>query len=77
MIEISATTAIMLYLGMTLFTLLGVWSYYHYRARQKKALPSEQELNICEYCHFAYLEELTKQVTKCQQCGSYNKKKRS
>jgi ribosomal protein L37AE/L43A len=73
MIELSPTTALMLYLGMTLSVLLGLWIFQHYRYRHKKILSSEKELFICEYCHFAYLDEGTKKITHCPQCQSYNK----
>ncbi len=73
MIPISQTTAVMLYLSMTLMIILGLWGYHHYRSRKKKVIVSEEALFICEYCHFAYLSDFTKKVTKCPACHSYNK----
>lgn len=73
MIELSANTALMLYLLITTAILLSIWSFYHYSRRSKQSIPLEQQLYICEYCHFVYLEEMTKQVTKCPQCQSFNK----
>jgi hypothetical protein len=73
MIELSTTTAIMLYLCMTLATLLSLWGYHHYQSRKKKVDLSHQRLIVCEYCHFAYLDRVTKPVTQCPQCESYNK----
>lgn len=73
MIELSANTAVMLYLGLTLGILLGIWGYHHYRSRSKKIFTEEQELLVCEYCHFAYLEDITKSVNQCPQCQSFNK----
>lgn len=74
MIELSPTTAIMVYLCMTLATLLGIWGYHHYRSRKKKVVLNEQDLYVCEYCHYAYLDHIAKPVTQCPQCGSFNKK---
>jgi uncharacterized paraquat-inducible protein A len=73
MIELSANTAFMLYLGMTLAVLLGIWTWQSYDSRRNKSISLEQELFVCEYCHFAYLEEGIKEVTRCPQCQSFNK----
>jgi len=73
MIEISPTAATMLYLGLTISILLGLWIYQQYRFQRKKILPAEQKLLICEFCHFAYLEDQAKNVTRCPQCQSFNK----
>lgn len=72
MIELTFASAFMLYLCMTLFVLFGLWIYHHYRSRHREILPLEQELTVCEYCHFAYLEDSAKKLTRCPQCQSYN-----
>lgn len=72
MIELSPTTALMLYLGITLFTLLGLWVSRHYQTRGRKIHLPEKDLYICEYCHFAYLEEGIKKINRCPQCHSFN-----
>lgn len=73
MIELSANTAVMLYLGITLGILLSLWVLQNISYKRKKIYEIEQDLFVCEYCHFAYLEEGVKEVTQCPQCGSYNK----
>lgn len=73
MISLSMTTALMLYLALTLIILFSLWGYHHYTLRNKKIIVSEEELFLCEYCHFAYLADRAKQVNKCPQCSSYNK----
>lgn len=73
MISISQTTALMLYFSITLICTLSFWGYHHYKTRQKKMVVSEDGLFICEYCHFAYLADLTKKVNQCPECKSYNK----
>lgn len=73
MIELSATTAIMLYLSLTLLIILWFWAYNNFRSKTKKIILSEQELYICEFCHFAYLADMSKSVNQCPQCSSYNK----
>lgn len=73
MIELSSSTAFMLYLFLTLTTVLGLWIFQHYGQSKKRIVPEEKNLHICEYCHFAYLEEELIDVNKCPQCNSYNK----
>jgi hypothetical protein len=73
MIEILPSTAAVLYLGATLFTILGIWFYSHYSAKRKERVPLIKKLTVCEFCHFAYLDSSEKGVTKCPQCSSFNK----
>lgn len=73
MIEVSPSTGVMLYLGITLFFILGLWGFNHYRTRKHSLKLEAQKLLICEYCHFAYLEDRVSQVTQCPQCRSFNK----
>lgn len=73
MIELTPAAACTLYLGTTLAILLGLWIYHHYQSRNKKIITVAQQLHVCEYCHFAYLAELGKEVTRCPQCQSFNK----
>ncbi len=74
MIEISPITALMLYLCLTLGILLGIWVYHHFRSRKKKIVVIEKKLFVCEYCNNAYLDGIVNSLTKCPQCGSFNKK---
>lgn len=73
MIELSPTTAVNLYLALTLTLLLSLWGFHHYSTRRKKIIAEDNELLVCEFCHFAYLAEIGKAVTKCPQCTSFNK----
>lgn len=74
MIELAPTTALMIYLGMTLCIILFIWGYTHYRSGKKKIFTSEKKLYVCEYCHFPYLGEADDPVTSCPQCHLYNKR---
>jgi hypothetical protein len=71
-IELSPISAVIVYLTLTLSTLLAIWVYYHYHARQKKIVVSEKKLLVCEYCLFVYLDRIEKKVTQCPQCQCYN-----
>lgn len=73
MITLSSTTAAMLYLGLTLAVLLGFWIYQHWQTRKCKIVTAEQALQVCEYCHFAYLDSIGKKISQCPQCQCFNK----
>lgn len=72
MIELTPTTALMTYLGLTLLCLLVIWIIQLYFSRHKKVYIPEKSLFVCEYCHFAYLKEEGKKISQCPQCRSYN-----
>ncbi len=74
MIDLTFTTAFMLYLVATIIIVLGVWLHSHYHSRNRQFLPSEQELFVCEFCHFAYVEQSAKKLNRCPQCNLINEK---
>lgn len=76
MIEVSPTTALMIYLCLTLCVLLGLWALQHSRTRKTEILPIEKNMQTCEFCLFAYLVEDTKPITKCPRCSSFNQYKK-
>lgn len=73
MIELSPTTALMVYLGIALCFLLGIWLYHHYGSKSKVVLPVEKNVIVCEFCHFAYLGASAKEISRCPRCSSYNR----
>ncbi len=73
MIKIAPNTAIMIYLAITLSTILGVWFYHHLKQRRTKVVVSDQQLMICEYCTCAYTGDISKDVSQCPECKSFNK----
>lgn len=73
MIELTFNTLFIWYLSVTLTMVLGIWIYSHYRLCRRKFFTIEKALFICEYCHFAYVEEQAKQLNRCPQCGLFNK----
>lgn len=72
MIEINSNTAVIIYLGLCLFSILGIWGWQHFYRRNRKIILAQKKLTVCEYCHFAYLDNGIKNVTKCPQCQSFN-----
>lgn len=74
MIDLHPNTALMLYLSFTLAILLGLWTWHHVKSRKKKISLNEQDLFVCEFCHFVYLGSASNKITKCPQCLSFNEK---
>ncbi len=75
MIGLSPIMAVMLYFGITLACVIVVWIVQYCQARKKIILPPEKQMHVCEFCHFAYLESLEKNITRCPCCKSFNAKK--
>ncbi len=73
MIKLSAQAAAMIYLLLTLGSLLALWLYQHFKGSKKKILPAREDLYRCEYCHAAYTADPLKKVNQCPECHSYNK----
>lgn len=73
MIQISITTAIIIYLSLSLLLLFSLWLKHNNERRQRTPQAPLSQLYICEYCHFPYLGETEVPVTRCPQCSSMNK----
>jgi hypothetical protein len=67
------TTALLIYLAALLFFFLGMWVYTHLKQRAKKGVRPPHQLAVCEFCHFAYLADSSKQVNQCPSCTLLNK----
>lgn len=76
MITLSPTSALMLYLFLTLFTVMSLWVANHLKKSRKKIIPDKQDLLVCEYCQTAYIAQASKSVTQCPTCHTYNKNNR-
>lgn len=72
MVEITAANALILYLGITLAILFGLWIFQHYASSKRTILSTPEELFLCEYCHFVYLEKAALKLTRCPGCRSLN-----
>lgn len=71
MIELSFNTAFMLYLGLTLIALLGLWGWHHYIDRKRTIVSCRQKVVICEYCKFVFLDRSLNSINQCPECHSY------
>lgn len=72
LVTLELSNAFLLYLACSLGTLLLIWLIHDIRARHRKIELAEHSLHTCEYCQKTYLEDKTKEITKCPLCASYN-----
>lgn len=76
MIELSPHALLMVYLSLTSMGILVLWVWHHFKTKKIPRLDQREELFICEYCQFVYMELSDKKVTVCPQCQQYNKNNR-
>ncbi len=72
MIDISFSTACLLYLGLMLGGVFFVGLYLYSKKRDLKKFESSK-LYMCEYCQHAYIDDIDFVVTTCPQCNLINK----
>lgn len=73
MIEVSPEAACMLYLGIAILAVLGIWLFQHKKSQKKEIISYTTAHFTCEFCHSAYLDDPLKTVTRCPECQSLNK----
>lgn len=72
MIELAPHTAVMIYLGLTLISIIFLWLKNHFRAQKKALVISKEKLITCEYCSQVYLADIEKIISRCPICHSFN-----
>lgn len=72
MIELSLTSALVLYSAIILAGAFLVWCYTEANVRRAQRLMTKQDLWRCAYCAFSYLDEEATSYSTCPRCGSIN-----
>lgn len=72
MIEVSFSSACILYLFLTLGGLVTIGSYFYIKKKDLTKFESSK-LYLCEYCQHAYIDDIDQVVTTCPQCHLINK----
>ena len=75
MIELDITTAVALYLCLTVITLLLLELYLDRGTKSKQYASEKKSIWQCEVCAFTYIDSQHDVISKCTQCGSFNKRK--
>lgn len=73
MIEITPSSAFLIYLLLSLGTLMAIWLYSHYLDKKKQHVALDSRLTTCEYCHTTYVTPSDQSISNCPQCNSFNK----
>lgn len=72
MIEISATSAFLLYLFAALFLLFVLWLKGHFKQKQKKIDLACENIRVCHYCQNAWAAKVGEKISRCPVCKSLN-----
>jgi hypothetical protein len=72
MIEISLSSAIVLYSAILGAMVFAIWLYTEVTVRRSYRVLEKQHLWRCVFCGYIYLDEDAETVSQCPQCESYN-----
>ena len=72
MFQVSIPTAFLIYLAITLGTLLCLLVLKLFKKQISSTQLQENRLFSCEYCHLKYIDKQTTNVTQCPHCESFN-----
>lgn len=75
MIELDISTAVALYLLLTVVTILLLWLFLDRDAKPKQYASEKKSIWQCQVCTFTYVDSQHDVISKCPQCGSLNKRK--
>ncbi|MCX5759003.1 MAG: hypothetical protein NTU83_10955 [Candidatus Hydrogenedentes bacterium] len=72
MIQISLTSALVLYSAVLCALALAIWTHTEIVARRVQAVLTEQFLWRCVFCGYIYLDEQAESLSRCPRCDCYN-----
>ena len=72
MIQISLTSALVMYSAILGLVVLMIWSYTEFVTRRSYRVLEKQHLWRCVYCGYVYLDEEAEALSQCPQCESIN-----
>lgn len=75
MIELDISTAVAIYLFLSVIGLLFLWIFFDREKKPRQYTSDKKAVWQCEVCTFTYVDSQHDVISKCPQCGSYNKRK--
>jgi uncharacterized paraquat-inducible protein A len=75
MIELDISTAVALYLLLTVVSLLLLWLFLDSQTKPRQYASEEKSIWQCEVCFFSYVDSQHDVISRCPRCGSFNKRK--
>jgi len=74
MIKLDVSLIVFIYLFASVVVVLGIWLFMGYRTKIVSFKKEEDYLWRCGICLHTYLDSKDEFLSKCPQCGSYNKR---
>ncbi|HOK08705.1 MAG TPA: hypothetical protein PLT82_00095 [Candidatus Hydrogenedens sp.] len=72
MIEISITSAVIIYSVIIAFVGVFLWGLSEFGTRKIYTMFKNQNVWKCSYCAFVYLDTDAEEISQCPRCYSYN-----
>ncbi|MCK4463783.1 MAG: hypothetical protein KAU58_05675 [Candidatus Omnitrophica bacterium] len=74
MIKLDISTALFLYLLFNVIGVLLLWVFFGLRTKRSSFKKDEDYVWRCSICANLYIDSKNQDLSRCPQCGSYNKK---
>ncbi len=74
MIPVDFSTAVLIYLLVTLIGVIAVWVRFERGDAFKKYNVHPKEVWNCSVCAYTYVDSLHRELSKCPQCQSWNRR---
>lgn len=74
MIPVDISTAVLIYLSVTLIVVMCVWVRFERSEAFKKYQTHPKEVWSCTVCTYTYVDSLHQQLSRCPQCKSWNRR---
>lgn len=74
MIPVGFSTAVLIYLLVTLVGVMIVWVRFERGESFKKYKMHPKEVWNCTVCAYTYVDSLHQELSKCPQCQSWNRR---
>ena len=71
MIELDISTAVAIYLFLTVVGLLLLWLFFDREAKPKHYTSEKESIWQCNICTFSYVDSQHDLISKCPRCGRY------
>lgn len=74
MIKLDISTALFLYLSINVVGVLLLWVFFGPKTKKITLGKDEDYIWQCSICAGIYVDSKSETVSKCPQCGSYNRR---
>jgi reverse gyrase len=75
MIRLELTTAVAVYTFVTVVCVLLLWVFFGREKKTAQYMSEKKNIWQCAICTYTYVDSKHDVISKCPQCGSFNKRK--